>query len=296
MIVRQRKFEIPRHYLYNAGVAGFLLLTGVMAFRSTYTKDETPLCEVRYETGVLFSLAKRNGAPLTPEDLQSRLSGRDWGLVENTRIKAVDGAPSGFALEIDLKRPAAKADDQNANKSGMGFTWLPRALDTATSACLSYSVWTPADFPFGEGGLLPTLNGDVPESYGNVEGANIKPFSAHVVWRSDKSLHVVPNVNAGDRKAAIQAEPGAAVLTPGKWVRIEQEVVLNTPGKPDGAFRLWVDGKLKIERYDIGYRNSDKQRLVSVNAATHFSKGYYGWAPAPKDTRILLSPMELRVR
>jgi hypothetical protein len=34
----------------------------------------------------------------------------------------------------------------------------------------------------------------------------------------------------------------------GRWVCIESHVKLNSPGKPDGVFELWVDGKLEAAR------------------------------------------------
>ena len=39
----------------------------------------------------------------------------------------------------------------------------------------------------------------------------------------------------------------AFTLPKGRWVRIEQELVLNTPGQADGIARLWLDGDLKAE-------------------------------------------------
>ena len=40
----------------------------------------------------------------------------------------------------------------------------------------------------------------------------------------------------------------------GAWTAVQQYVTLNTPGENDGGFRLFVNGKLVIERNDIYYR------------------------------------------
>jgi hypothetical protein len=39
----------------------------------------------------------------------------------------------------------------------------------------------------------------------------------------------------------------------GRWVCVESHVKLNTPGKRDGVFELWVDGKLKAARTDLNW-------------------------------------------
>jgi len=42
----------------------------------------------------------------------------------------------------------------------------------------------------------------------------------------------------------------------GRWVCIESHVKLNTPGKQDGVFELWVDGKLEAARNDLDWHGS----------------------------------------
>ena len=50
----------------------------------------------------------------------------------------------------------------------------------------------------------------------------------------------------------------------GRWVSIEQEVKLNTPGSADGLIRVWVDGELKVESLDMDLRGSDHFALSGV--------------------------------
>lgn len=69
------------------------------------------------------------------------------------RIVKDDGVPQGYAMEVRLKRSNGEEDDQQ--RSGMGYSWNPRQLAAAVSACLSYSIWLPQDFNFGSGGALP---------------------------------------------------------------------------------------------------------------------------------------------
>ena len=308
--VRQ-KLEISRTHLFNAGGAVLVALGVVLAVRSSIQPPpEMPLCEARYAGGVLFSFARQNGTPLTPEDLQARLSGLDRGLVANSSIVKDDGVPHGWALEVKLKR--AKKDEDDQSKSGIGFTWTPRQLPVAAAACLSYSVWTPEDFKPGEGGLLPGFASDtgvepitmepppetgVPEQPGEGEGragAKIVPFSTRLMWRGDNALVVLQAPNMGTRGGVV-LDPQKASLKPGRWVRVEEEVVLNTPGQMDGILRVWVDGKLVNEQFGIGFRADELQSLQAVIGDVHHVRQGQ-WTGAPADTRLRLSPLELRLR
>ena len=71
--------------------------------------------------------------------------------------------------------------------------------------------------------------------------------------------------------------------------------MLNAPGKNNGVVRVWIDRQLVIERFDVGYRNTDAQSIQGVSGNTHFTRGT-AWAQPPSDTKMRLSPLELRLR
>lgn len=48
---------------------------------------------------------------------------------------------------------------------------------------------------------------------------------------------------------------GAFNFTAGDWTHLRQNVVLNTPGRSDGSFTLFVNGRSAINRTDIFYRD-----------------------------------------
>ena len=309
MIVRQQKFEMPKNFLFNLAGCSVIVLAGVLAIRSSVVKDEVPLCEARYGGGLLFSFASSSGEPFTPEDIQARLGGMDWGLTANARVVAETGVAKGHALEVAL-RGASPRDANSQTRSGMGFIWQPRQLAAAASACLSYSVWTPTDFKTGEGGALPGLSSDgentadtdqpaaaaAPSADGTPPAADapLKPFSVRAQWRKDGGFALQQAQNIGG-KSVSQVDGPTLAFKPGQWTRIEQEAVLNTPGKSNGILRMWIDGKLTVERTNMGYRNSDLQSFQAVSVDTHYIKNG-AWAAAPADTRMRLSPLELRLR
>jgi hypothetical protein len=279
--------------------AGLLMIAGtvVAVMQATAPKPTTPLCEQRYGGGVLFSLARSSGTPLQPEDIQARLGGLDWGITTNTKVVKDDAVPYGYALEIAIKRNS----DANQERSGMGFTWLPRQMAIASASCISYSFWIPPDFKFGEGGTLPGLVSDAPneqsgDDVDETEPAKPapKPFSVRPQWRQDGRFAIAHSWNNGQNGQLIL--DGAKVrMKPGQWVRVEQEVVLNAPGQNNGIMRVWIDRQLMLERFDITFRIDENQSFQGVTGDTHYIRTG-GWTQPPADTRIRLSPLELRLR
>lgn len=54
--------------------------------------------------------------------------------------------------------------------------------------------------------------------------------------------------------------PGA-LLTRDRWYCVEQHVRLNRPGSNDGVLRVWLDGRLVMNRTDIRFRTSDRLHI-----------------------------------
>ena len=84
----------------------------------------------------------------------------------------------------------------------------------------------------------------------------------------------------------------------GRWVRIDQEVVLNTPGQDDGAVRLWVDGTLRTQLPKAVLRHSADVGIQGVMADVYFGGQVYDGrvseGKALKDEQVQLTPFELR--
>jgi hypothetical protein len=50
----------------------------------------------------------------------------------------------------------------------------------------------------------------------------------------------------------------------GKWVCVEAHVKLNTPGKGDGVFELWINGKMEASHTDLDWHGSWQK--LAINA------------------------------
>jgi hypothetical protein len=74
------------------------------------------------------------------------------------------------------------------------------------------------------------------------------------------------------------------VLQKNRWYSIEQRVRLNTPGKADGIYEAWVDGRLAYRKSDIRYRDTDVLRIESV-----WMNVYHGGTrPAPHEMGLYI--------
>ncbi len=291
-IVKQAPKGIPKKYLVNAGVAGVAMLIVGVGLHSALVKDEVPQCSERFGNGTLFGLQQKSGAAIQVVELQSRLAGRDWGLLENARIVDVAGGPSPVALQVRLPVVKTKPDDENPAKSGMGFTWSPAKLSGARSACLTYSVWLPETFDFGTGGGLPGLFGGTTTDAPGLPAKS--SFAARYRWRDAGQIEVRAITSDAPQGNSLIIDPDWLKLPRGKWMRLEQEVALNTPGEANGTLRVWIDGKLKFENKRMNYRSDPNAGLRGVVADVHYSLQNLTVAPAPKPTMLQLTPFELR--
>jgi hypothetical protein len=60
----------------------------------------------------------------------------------------------------------------------------------------------------------------------------------------------------------------------GYWVLVEAGARLNTPGKSDGFFRLWIDGRLEAERINLNFRgNYTKHCINAVFLESYWNEG-----------------------
>jgi hypothetical protein len=263
-----------------AGAVVGLIIIGYVVWASVQTTVEPP-CSARYPAGTRFSLQTSQGKPLTAIQLQARAGARDLGVIDNASVVQVADGPSPDALEVKLRKLPGDADTSDRARNGIEFRWGPPGMVQAQSACLSYSVFLPEKFEFGGGGFLPgVFTGSAATASTGVEGSSVSP-----AWSEQGQPLLTASLGGAGIRRAMSS--GKAVLPTNRWVRIEQEVVLNEAGKEDGRARLWVDGTLVVDDRNIGLRASPATFLGGVLAAV----GYRG-VPANPGT-VRLSPFEI---
>ncbi|HUS97607.1 MAG TPA: hypothetical protein VMX97_12775 [Hyphomicrobiaceae bacterium] len=290
--MRQKKDGIPPVLLYSTmgGIVAFL--TVVFAVRSMVISDPLPRCGTRYANATIFPLRQANGGLMRSADIQAKLLERDWGLEKNGRITELSGAPANAVLQVALPAGRAPENSREMPPSGVGFKWVAGFFEQASSACMSYSVWVPSDFDYGAGGVLPSLYGGRPGG----AAENARPyFAARLHWQNGGKLGVQV---AATRSLPIRTYglgEGSFRLPRGRWVAIEQEVILNTPDKPNGELRIWVDGELQLHHKSVELRAKDKFGFAGVWADMHYAaSGSLAWAPAPKSSSLAITPIIVR--
>lgn len=151
----------------------------------------------------------------------------------------------------------------------------------ASHLFLRYFVRFAEDFEFVKGGKLPGFYGGQ-----NISGGHIPDgtdgFSTRFMWRTEGQGEVYVYMPSSTRFGTSLGR-GSFTFARGKWHCIEQELVLNTPGQPDGQVRVWLDGAAVFEQGALFFRSVPELQIEGVFFSTFFGGGDESWAP-PRDT------------
>jgi len=262
------KLPSKNSMLFNGAAGAFMLVGAVALLKSVILSDDVERCTARYNITTSFSLGDDSGTPLEPGAVQARLGSAEWGVLRNLKIEKVTDGPSDLVMRVGLSRAGGAAAEDDDSAGGLGFRWAPGLLNAKSAACLSYNIWLPKGFDFRAGGLLPGLFGD---SDVQGEGAKAQSFAARFRW--DEYGRGGVRVESGKLQRYDSDERRDVAnfkLPAGRWVNLEQEVSLNSPGRDDGLLRLWVDGSLVYEDTAVNYRKHKGTGLRGVYADTRY--------------------------
>ena len=202
------------------------------------------------------------GSPQGPFQLANcALAGGD--LVGFFPQGAITAADSGFSYFVDLPTPLA-------------------------AATLSYDVYFAPGFGWETGGVLPGLCGlDCPAGCGPVTRG--RGWSVQPAWRQDGG--VVSAAFYPDKPAAFPCGEDwwwSNALQTGRWHAVKLYVRVNTPGRPDGVTRGWIDGRLVLDRRDVLFRymSSDAYGVTRVSVST-FAGGSNAALFAPAQSQFV---------
>ena len=223
---------------YGGGIAA-LVLVGYLGISYKYFNHVPIGCMESYPQVVRFGLESSDGLPISMIELQARAGREERGLMQNARIANVDNAPVSRVLDVNLGR-ADVADPESA--MGINFPWRPDGIQNARSACLRYSVFFPQDFTFSVPGVLPGIFGGATPTQSDATSEN--SFALNARWSRDGDMMFIAQSKALPDNGKLLVNPMTRVhLQAGRWVTLEQELVLNTPGASDGEVVIWLDRK-----------------------------------------------------
>jgi hypothetical protein len=263
----------------------FVIIAGYFAVSLGQSREPAP-CSSRYATAVMMSLQRPSDSmPMSPPELQARVGRGERGIVEKANVVRVNGAPSPVVLDVKV----GGGQDQD---TGVSFAWQPPGVAKASAACLSYNVKLPEDFDLSSGGILPGLFGELATAGGP---GGQTGFSTRMAWQSGGGLGA--HINLSDTNSINQGAdpdylPARDTSMPlGRWVAVEQEIILNRLNANDGVLRLWVDGRLKAELRTLAWRGHGAIRFGgAVSDISYISSRS---STDKKLSNIRLSPLRL---
>lgn len=275
--------------LLNGAAALVAVASIVTVGRSIMGVDQLVTCRERYDNAIQWSLQRESGELLTSSDLQARLGSTDWGLIERVSVVQADN-PLGSALVVDLSRPGRSEGSRStsaAQPASAGFEWAPQSIDSPRAGCASYAVRFDPKFAFVGGGRLPGILG----GRGNESREAPDAFSTRIAWNADGKLDIHSHLPGQTSTRGLANDLGEAIIPRGRWVSVDQEVVLNTPGRSDGFVRVWLDGKLALESRGVAFRTDPAAGIRGVLAEVAYTR-----QPAQNDPHALvsISPFEFR--
>jgi hypothetical protein len=274
--------------LLNGAVALVAVASIVTMGRSILGSDQQASCRERYTNAVQWSLQGQDGELLTPSELQARLGSTDWGLHERVNVVKANN-PQGAALEIDLldSRDKGTRETAAAQPAGAGFEWAPQLIDGPRAGCASYSLFLDPKFSFASGGRLPGIFGGVTGEERDAPDA----FSTRLAWNADGVVEIYGHMPGLASSRGITNERGEASLARGRWIAVDQEVVLNTPGRRDGVLRVWLDGKLSLESRSLSYRADKESAIRGILAEAAYARQPVS---SNGNGKVAIAPFEFR--
>lgn len=207
---------------------------------------------------------------------------------DTSRLQRVLDAATGNKYLSKLT-PAGKynaSQDPTANDKLL-LEWT--ANKQYDSLYLSYRVKAAPGFDFKLGGKLPGLcGGTCPlggQSATNSNNIGVG-WSARNMWRdSDAKLvqyFYYPQQSGEwgiDKSYSTLVTKKPVTINDNKWHTIEHYVKMNTPGKSDGRFMAWVDGKEVLRMEGIRYRDNYNYGIDRLKISSYFGGSDPSWAP-----------------
>lgn len=274
--------------LFNLGGVAIFGIIAIYGLNQLFVHEELDRCSVRYGTPSQLNVHNAGGGLMTPIELQASIGRNQRNIVRNALLAPQKNIPGNAAILVRLEKGTSHSDQKDAPEGGIGFTWTPPGAQSAEAACLQYSMYLEKGFDFAGGGLLPGLYGGRPLSLNDV-GDGKSAWAMRVIWSKDGKGGAFAQVPGAIASTGRSLGVGNFTFEASRWHRIEQEAVMNTPGKEDGILRVWIDGELVIDVPNLVWRTDPKLRFTGILADVAYGVSR-GRSVAPKDARIALSP------
>ena len=225
---------------------------------------------------------------LTPAGLAETWNAPEWAQgVGEGRVHVVEGdetSQPGRSLRVSFPRGGVGPGEG-------GGLWILKLDRGYTEIYASYRFRFGPGFQFVQGGKLPGLAGGT----GNTGGARPNGrdgWSGRMMWsRNGRLLQYVYHPDQpgsfGESWAWANPQRQPVLAEPGQWYRVEQRVVMNTPGRRDGVMQAWLDGVLVLDRRNVRFREVESFGIDAFQVATFFGGSERDWAPVRDEVLYL---------
>lgn len=207
-----------------------------------------------------------------------------WGL---QNIEVITEPSGRFSKVLRVVYPAGSASPKVSSSHGvpLGGTQFFADLGKPPQDALrlSYYVRFSKDFDFVKGGKLPGLfGGSVNNGRKIPDGTN--GFSTRYMWRKNGNGEVYAYLPTSSEHGTSIGR-GNWLFRPGTWHHLEQEIVLNQPGRKNGRIQVWLDGKKVLTNGELTFRTTNALKIEGIFFSTFFGGGDPSWA-TPKDVYV----------
>eukprot|EP01134_Creolimax_fragrantissima_P004772 CFRG4772T1 len=220
-------------------------------------------------------------------------------------IRSDPGGSNNNVLEIKIKARTYGTSLKGAG--GQFYTNQIADCKRQKDATFEYQVYFPSNFEWTHGGKLPGMHAGSMKCSGGYKTKG-DCFSARMMWREDgagEAYMYLPMTaqkasfyklcanhrNKWSKTAACSLRRGSFRFKRGKWNRIKQYVKLNTPGKKNGVFKVWHNGRQVINE-NVAFRTSYKLRLGGIYFSTFFGGNTSKYAPK-RDQKVYFKGFRL---
>lgn len=168
----------------------------------------------------------------------------------------------------DLYFQAFKTNRMGILRTESGFrknTVGHHRITAADAYYFDYWVQPQPGWISGKGGKLSGLAGGKASTGGR--GPVPDGWSARIMWGDVKGGLRVYLYDQDRKKGAVgrTISMGGNRLQEGKWTRITQYIKVNSPGSRNGILKMWLNGKVVVNRTDIRFRGNVSNNVARVD-------------------------------
>jgi hypothetical protein len=278
-----KNLKIPNHYGYSHQDMYYKTF-----YKTGNCSGKTPLTDGK---PWFINFDKLVNGRYSKADLRKDWNCPDWQMGNNL-INVVNGrgAFRGRALRIHYPKGIS-----GCYSPKHCVNWKPALGGKFKKLYYAYRIKFPKGFDFVKGGKLPGVSGGTANTNGHVpNGAD--GWTVRMMWNNKgKLVQYVYHPDQPSKYGDVFEWEMDKSIERGKWHSIQTMVLLNTPGKKNGAIKSWLNGKVVLDKKGLRFRDTNKLEIDRFIFASFFGGSGPYWAPR-KDEYAFIDEVVLSTR